>query len=69
MPIVRVVRVLEETVIGPDGKLEQVIRISFMVGPHGPFTERFPKADFDPQAARRRLDEVAAQLAAIDAGS
>jgi hypothetical protein len=41
--------------------------ISFTVGEHGPFTLTIPQAEFSATEVMKRIDELAAKLAAITA--
>jgi hypothetical protein len=55
-------RISETSQIGASGRAEPTITIIFTVDGHGPFTETFPKAGFDPNAANIRIKEFASKL-------
>lgn len=61
MPDYQIVRVIEEPTL-VDGKPGAVLRVEFKVGDHGPFFERFPKADVSDFAISQRLGAFAALL-------
>ena len=50
------------------GKLTVMMRVEFMVGEHGPFAQEFPRATFDPVAARTALETFARQLQQLSQG-
>jgi len=62
---VRIDRVSEETTITPQGLRQTNVRIDFHVGGHGPFTERFDKAKFNPVEANQKLAAFANQIVAL----
>lgn len=55
-------KITEEQGIDPQGKPVAMVRVQFMVGTHGPFYERFPKAGFDPTAAQAQVTAFAQKL-------
>lgn len=57
-----IVRQDEETRFGDDGKIVEQIRITFKVGPDGPFVRRFEKDTFNATTARLKLEEFAREL-------
>ncbi len=44
------------------GKSVPIVTVTYMVGDHGPFTEQWPKPDFNAQAAKLKLQQMADQL-------
>ncbi len=55
----------EEAGLDPNRQIMRLMRVEFMVGPHGPFTQRFPLDGFNPDNARRELDEFARKIGAL----
>lgn len=51
----------------PAQKLVNVYRVSYTIGPHGPFTLDFPKDGFQGAAVRQKLNEHVAQIVAANA--
>lgn len=51
----KITRVTQEQAYDPAGKLNDVIRVDFMLGEHGPFTKRFAAAGFDQNAAKAEI--------------
>lgn len=47
------------------GKVEPYMVVTFKVGTHGPFTESFPKAGFDPNHINGKLAEFAGKLGMV----
>jgi hypothetical protein len=45
-----------------DGERVPVVRVSFMVGKHGPFFERFPKSTYTADVRNDRLNEFARHI-------
>jgi len=39
--------------------------VTFMVGTHGPFTEKFPKEGFTAQSVQAKLQEFASHIATL----
>jgi hypothetical protein len=62
---VRILKVSEEATITPQGQHVTKVRIDFNVGSHGPFTERFEKATFDPVSANAALVAFASKLGSL----
>jgi hypothetical protein len=50
------------------GKLTPMLRVEFTVGEHGPFSQEFPRATFNPVVARTALEEFARQLQQLSPG-
>ena len=44
------------------GKIEPTIIVSYTVGSHGPFTEVYPKATYDPAQMKRDLQAAADKI-------
>ena len=65
---VRIVRITESIGRLEAGKLTPMVRAEFMVGEHGPFAEEFPRATFDPVAARTALEAFARKLEQLSQG-
>jgi hypothetical protein len=47
------------------GKVEPFMVVSFKVGAHGPFTEAFAKATFDPNSINARLMDFASKIGLV----
>lgn len=62
---VKVIKIAETAALDGSGRPAPVITITFNVGNHGPFTESFPKAGFDANAANARLADFANRLGII----
>jgi hypothetical protein len=62
---VKVNRIVEEVFPDATGKLARMLRVEFMVGAHGPFTERFPAESSNAAQIRMKLDEVARTINSI----
>jgi len=62
---VKVLKVTESSQLGASGRPEPSVTITFNVGTHGPFSETFPKATFDPNQANIRIKEFASKLALL----
>lgn len=45
-----------------DGERVAVVRVTFMVGRHGPFFERFPKDTYTADARNERLNRFAREV-------
>lgn len=59
---VRISSIKEQNGAGASGHIEPQMLVTFMVGPHGPFTKTFPKTGFDPTVAKSDLAQFAANL-------
>lgn len=60
-----ITNITEETGYDAQNKPQPMIRVTFTVGRHGPFIERFPKAQFNVAAIRPQLNEFAAKITAL----
>jgi hypothetical protein len=61
-------KVSEETVFDQFGKPQTFIRVDFMVGAHGPFTERMLKAEYTPSALLAKLHQMQASVTQLAQG-
>jgi len=61
----RVTRVTEVAEFDDRGRVSPMMRVEFYVGTHGPFTEKWRKEQWDPNAMRARLDEFVRKLAMV----
>jgi len=59
------VTVKQENQIDGNGKTVSHIVVTFFVGTHGPFTQTFPLATFDPGQVQQALQAFAAKLAQL----
>ena len=59
---VNVTKVTEQSAFDHQGKLAPVIRVEYMIGEHGPFSENFPKDQFSAAAAQTKLAQMASML-------
>jgi hypothetical protein len=55
----------ERLVPGPNGTVQDVIRVSFTVGGQGPYTVDLPKAQYSEINVRAAVAEYAARLSAV----
>jgi len=62
---VRIVQQIEDARFA-DGERVPVIRITFMVGKHGPFVERFDKETFDADQRNDRINRFARNVRTED---
>jgi hypothetical protein len=64
MPLdaVRIVKQYEDAKYNPDGSVTKLIKVVFMVGTHGPFTEPFDRDSFTAVARDARLQALAREL-------
>jgi hypothetical protein len=60
-----VIRVDESTVFVPGVGSQQVRRVVFRVGDHGPFTLDYKLADFTPARVRADMEATAATIRAL----
>ena len=58
----QVVRVLQSDRLTPAGGVERQVRVTYMVGPFGPFEAVFPEAGFNAVAVKAVMDARAAEL-------
>ena len=61
----QVVRVLQADRLTPAGGVERQVRVSYMVGPHGPFDATFPEAAFSAAGVKTVMDARAAELSKL----
>jgi hypothetical protein len=60
---VRIVAVNEDNTFNPDtAERKAIIRVTFRVGPHGPFVERFPKDAYTKDTRDDRLNAFAREV-------
>lgn len=62
---VTITRISELAGFDAAGKAQQNVVVQFMVDNHGPFSETFAKAGFDPLQAKAKLAEFAQKLKTI----
>ena len=60
-----VVRVVQADRLTPAGAVERQVRVSYMVGDHGPFDAVFPEAGFSATAVKTVMDARAAELSKL----
>ncbi len=65
MAEIRILRQLEEAGFASDGRVVPMIRVDFMVGNDGPFTERIAKDEFNSSVMRERLKAFAEHISAL----
>jgi len=56
---VRIVGVREATRVTPEGRVELMMIVEYMVGPHGPFSVEIAKAEYTAQLARELVEKEA----------
>jgi len=61
-------RIIETVGRGEGNRIIPMLRVEFMVGQHGPFSQEFPREGFDARAARTKLEEFARQLEQLSQG-
>jgi hypothetical protein len=61
----KVLNVEQVTAFVPPGGIEKRYRVTFTIGPHGPFTEEFTQAEFIPEKIRERQEAIARTLKGI----
>jgi len=59
---VTITRIMEMPGTDASGKPQQNVVVQFTVDNHGPFSETFPKAGFDPLQAKSKLADFAQKL-------
>ncbi|HEV3059061.1 MAG TPA: hypothetical protein VGY48_12495 [Vicinamibacterales bacterium] len=52
----------QDAIWNPDGTSTSIIRVQFMVGKHGPFTEKFQKDGFNAAARDAKLTQFAYEV-------
>jgi hypothetical protein len=61
-PDIKVIRTVEDSKYMLDGTRVAIIRVEFMVGPHGPFVERMPKEGFTALVRDTKLNDFAREV-------
>lgn len=61
-PPYKIITTAEDATFNGDGTVTHQIRVKFMVGTHGPFSERFDKATFSQQMVDAKLRPFAGQI-------
>lgn len=61
-PDVTIITSVEDTRYQRDGTRTAIIRVEFMVGKHGPFTERFPKESYTAIVRDNKLNDFAREV-------
>jgi len=61
----QVTLVKENPVIDPLGKVTRFIRVTFVVGDHGPFSLDFAPADFNTANVQKAMNDKAAVIRGI----
>jgi len=59
---IKIIRQTEDARIGLDGAVTRQIRVEWLVGNHGPFTDRFPAEGFTAAVRDARIEERAREL-------
>ena len=59
---IKILRQRYEAAFDTDGKPFERIAVDFKVGEDGPFTEHFPRENYDGAAARARLETFAGEI-------
>jgi len=59
---VSILKINEERTLATNGQSMTSVVVTFNVGSHGPFQERFEKASFDPTAVNAALRAFATKL-------
>lgn len=62
--VTRTEEYMRPTLLGPP---EKVMRVYFMVGEHGPFSEDFKRAEYTPEQVGARIEETATTTRALAA--
>ena len=60
-------RIMEDSRLEAGGQIVRLIRVEYMIGEHGPFTQWFPREGFSAPAARLALDDFARELGSLTA--
>jgi hypothetical protein len=61
-PDIDIITSVEDTRYQRDGTRTAIIRVEFMVGKHGPFTERFPKDSYSAFVRDDKLNGFAREV-------
>jgi hypothetical protein len=65
----KIQNIKQQTLLDPNTRQNaDFVVVTFMVGSHGPFTEIFPKATFDPPTINAKLQDFANKLANVNLG-
>jgi hypothetical protein len=59
---IRVTKQVEDATYDENLQRQAFIRVEFYIGKHGPFVERFPKADFSAATRDLKLEQFAMQI-------
>jgi hypothetical protein len=62
---VSITRINEVQRVDANGKPQPMISVTWKAGDHGPFVHEFPRAGFNPQAAKNELAQFAAGLSQL----
>ena len=62
---VTITKIAQEDTVNAQGQPQHFIRVTYSVGDHGPFSERFDKAGFDPNQAKAKLQAFATSLGVL----
>lgn len=62
---IEIIRMQDESPFKRDGSIERVKRVDFFIGKFGPFTERFPAAEFSADALNARTAKLRDELRAL----
>jgi len=65
MPPIKILRQSDQTELTPAGRITTFVRIDFMVGDDGPFSESIPKTDYNAETVHAKLQAFAQQIAAL----
>jgi len=67
MGAIKILRQSDQTELTPGGRITTFVRIDFMVGDDGPFSESIPKSDYNADTVHQRLQAFAQQVASLHA--
>jgi hypothetical protein len=65
MQAITIRKIGEDSRLEGSGQIVRQIRVEYMIGEHGPFTQSFPREGFSAPAARMQLEQFAADLSAL----
>ena len=57
-----VVNVVEDSRMTPGGGVERRRRVTYMVGPYGPFSLTLPDSEFSAERVKKDMETVAVEL-------
>ncbi len=60
-------RIIQDSTLTPGGQVQELMRVEFMVGTDGPFTELIPLDEFTQDEARKRIATRAETIRALRA--